>query len=122
MLHVLTLFSVSEESAAFFTQSIRRGGDWHTHACQFSPDWIATDLLEHLDCSMPFFLKSCSRLFLTIDFWSSHEAHLATNRSPEIRALLLKRRRMATSAFELGAFQTPTAIEARKKPGNHFRF
>ena len=122
MLHVLTLFSVPEESAAFFTQSIRRGGDWHTHACQFSPDWIATDLLEHLESSRPFLVKSSSRLYLTIDFWSSHEAYLRAERSPEFHALLLARRRMATSAFELGAFDLPTVIQSREFSERPTRF
>ena len=111
MLQVVTLFSVPEETAVTFANSIRRGGDWHIHACRFSPDLISTDLLEHLESSRPFLVKSSSRLYLTIDFWSSHEAYLRAERSPEFQALLLARRRMATSAFEFGAFNFPTVIE-----------
>ncbi len=109
MLHVMTLYSVPAEAVGPFVRSIRMGGEWHTLARNLAPALVATDLLEQQSSPMPPFLSRSSILFVCLDFWSSSEAYRRACQQPACQALLLARRRMATSAFELGAFAFPTA-------------
>lgn len=107
MLHVITLYSIAPEAVGAFVCSIRRGGQWQALARSLAPDLIATDLLEHQTSAMPPFVSTSSTLFVCIDFWASAEAYRRSCRQPGFQALLLARRRMAGSAFELGAFSSP---------------
>ncbi len=111
MLHVITLYSVAAEAADPFVRSIRWGGEWHTLARSLAPALSATDLLERQSSPMPPFLSRSSVLFVCLDFWSSAEAYRRACRQPALQALLLARRRMASSAFELGEFCFPAPIE-----------
>jgi hypothetical protein len=105
----MTLYSVPAEAAAPFVRSIRMDGEWHILARNLAPALIATDLLEQQSSPMPPFLSRSSILFVCLDFWSSPEAYRRACRQPACQALLDARRRMATSAFELGAFAFPAA-------------
>ena len=112
MLHVITLYAVAAEADDPFVRSIRRGGEWHTLALSLAPALIATDLLERHASPAPPFLSNSSVLFVCLDFWHSHDAYCRVRQSPACQALLLGRRRMAISAFELGTFFFPSPISA----------
>jgi hypothetical protein len=86
------------------------GGEWHTLVRKLAPALIATDLLEQQSSPMPPFLCRSSILFVCLDFWSSAESYRRAYQQPAYQALLDARRRMASSAFELGAFAFPAAM------------
>jgi hypothetical protein len=75
--------------------------------------WSATLQLEHNASSTPHFLRNCSRLYLALDFWTSSEVHLRGCLSAECQSLLLARRQMAATSFELGAFAFPAHKDLR---------
>ncbi len=106
MLHVITLFTVPDGEKAF-VDSLRMNGDWQTLARRIAPDLIGTDLLRH----------QLSPLYLCHDFWTSPIAYFHAARSPAVQHLLLARRVMAESAFELGAFSFPASAESSKSFG-----
>ncbi|MGA2351343.1 MAG: hypothetical protein ABSF70_12990 [Terracidiphilus sp.] len=110
MLHVISLYSVAASSAAPFVHSIRTG-EWHTLARRVAPALVATDLLERQLSPMPPFLSRSSTLFICLDFWSSPEAYRRASQQPACQALLVARRQMASSTFELGEFCFPAPIE-----------
>jgi hypothetical protein len=111
MLHVITLYAVAAESAGAFARTIRKGGQWHTLSRDLAPALIATDLLEHEASPAPPFLSSSSVLFVCLDFWTCPEAYRRACQNPACRALLVARRQMASSAFELGAFSFPAEVD-----------
>jgi hypothetical protein len=111
MLHVMTLYSVTAEAVGPFIRSIRRGGEWHTLARDLAPALIATDLLERQSSPAPPFHLNSTVLFLCIDFWTSPVAYRRDCHQPACQTLLLARRRMASCAFELGAFCFPAPME-----------
>jgi hypothetical protein len=96
MLHVITLFTVSDHEDAF-VRSLRMNCDWLTLARRIAPDLIATDLLRH----------QLSPLHLCHDFWTTPAAYIPGLHSPTVESLFLARRQMASACFELGVFQFP---------------
>ena len=96
MLHVITLFTVPEDEDAF-VQAMSANGYLHTLARRIAPDLVATDLLRH----------KLSSLYLCHDFWATPEAYSRGLHSPNVQSLFFARRQMASSCFELGAFQFP---------------
>jgi hypothetical protein len=103
MLHVVTLFTIKPDFEDAFARSLRIGGDWHRLARSIAPNLVTADLLRH----------QLAPLFVCIDFWTSSEAYHAACNSQAVRYLLLERRRMAASSFELGAFSFPAMRESR---------
>jgi hypothetical protein len=99
MLHIVTLYVVSEEVLAGFIAAVRNG-TWHALARQLQPNLIATDVLERQD----------SQYLMCIDFWASPEAYAAALNSPSFGTLFQFRRNMAQSSFELGAFTHPARV------------
>jgi len=108
VIHVFTLFAVQADASEPFVRYMR--GEWHTLSRRV-PDLIATDLLEQRAAAGHTLLCRSTRLFVTLDFWTAHEAYLRASRSAECQALLLQRRIWATSAFEFGAFEHPRVHE-----------
>ena len=105
MLHVITLFTVSDHEDAFI-RSLRMNGDWQTLARRMAPDLIATDLLRH----------QLSPLYVCHDFWTTPEAYFRALHSPTMKSLFLARRQMASACFELGAFQFPALTNSVASP------
>jgi hypothetical protein len=95
MLHVISCYSLTTETAGHFVRSIQRGGQWYTLARSLAPDLIATDLLECQSSPMPPFLSRTSILFVCLDFWVSPEAYRRAFQRPAIQALLDARLQMA---------------------------
>lgn len=108
MIHVFTLFAVQADAFEPFVRYLR--GEWHTVARRV-PGLVATDLLEQKAVAGHTLLCRSTRLFVALDFWTTHEAYLHASRSAECQALLLQRRIWATSAFEFGAFEHPRVKE-----------
>jgi hypothetical protein len=108
MLLVASLFSVNNQNARdFFVRSVRRGGSWQTAACRVAPELIELDVLEHLE-------DAPRTLYLCLDLWKSAEAYHRACFCPEVQCLLLARRQLADSSFELGAF----AFSSAPDPGD----
>ena len=107
MLHVITLYAVEPEAASAFVRSVRFGGEWRALARDLAPSLIATDLLERQFTPSPPFFSNTSILFVCLDYWSSLVAYRRASENPSYQALLLARRRMASSAFVLGEFSFP---------------
>jgi hypothetical protein len=98
MLLVVSLFTVkNREAREFFIRSLRRGGSWQNTALRVAPQLINLETFEHLD-------GDGDPLCLCLDLWKSTEAYYSACHSAEVQSLLLARRQLADSAFELGAF------------------
>ena len=108
MTHVFALFAIHADASEPFVRYIR--GEWHSLA-RLQRDLIATDLLEQKTDAGHTLLCRSTRLFVALDFWTTHEAYLRASRSAECQALLLQRRIWANSAFEFGAFEHPRLQE-----------
>ena len=111
MLYVVTLYSVPAFAADSFVSSIRQGGELYALAHCLAPELIGTDILEHQASTASPSLSSA--LFLCLDFWISPEAYRRACSSLAVQHLLLARRRMASSAFELGAFAFSGPMEIK---------
>ena len=114
MLYVVTLYSVPDFVADSFVRSIRQGGELYALAHCPAPELIGTDILEHQESTASPSLSSV--LFLCLDFWISPQAYRRACSSLAVQHLLLARRRMANSAFELGAFAFPALSEIKSTP------
>jgi hypothetical protein len=108
VIHVFTLFAVQADASEPFVRYLR--DEWHTLARRV-PDLIATDLLVQKIAAGHTLLCRSTRLFVALDFWTTHDAYLRASRSAECQALLLQRRIWANSAFEFGAFEHPRLRE-----------
>jgi len=97
MTHVFALFAIHADASEPFVRYIR--GEWHSLA-RLQRDLIATDLLEQKTDAGHTLLCRSTRLFVALDFWTTHEAYLRASRSAECQALLLQRRIWAKFAFE----------------------
>jgi hypothetical protein len=111
MLYVVTLYSVQSFAAESFVRSLRRGGELYSFAHCLAPELIATDILQHQASTATPSLSST--LFICLDFWISPGAYRRACSSLAVQHLLLARRRMANSAFELGAFAFPAFSEIK---------
>ena len=105
MLHVITLFTVPDHEGAF-VRSLSMNGDWQTLARRVAPDLVATDLLQH----------QLSPLYVCHDFWNTPEAYFRGLHSPIVQSIFMARRHMASSCFELGAFQFPALTNSVASP------
>ena len=95
MLLVVSLFTVKDrETREFFVRSLRRGGSWQSTAHRIAPQMLNFEVLEHLD-------DGASAPYLCLELWISAEAYYSACQSPEIQSLLLARRQLADSSFEL---------------------
>lgn len=108
MLLVVSLFTVKNRKAReFFIHSLRRGGSWQNTALRVAPQLINLETFEHLgECG--------DSLCLCLDLWKSTEAYFCASHSAEVQSLLLVRRQLADSAFELGAFTFATTSETEE--------
>ena len=116
MLYHVTLYSVQSFAAESFVRSVRQGGELYALAHCLAPQLIGTDILKHrasTDSPPP-----SSALFLCLDFWISPEVYRRACSSLAGQRLLLARRRMVSSSFELGAFffPAPTEIKSTSEP------
>ncbi len=108
MLLVASLFSVRDRHARdLFVRAIRRGGSWQTAACRIAPELIELDIFEHVE-------DAPKAIYLCLDLWKSTAAYHSACCSSEVQNLLLARRLLADSSFELGAF----AFASAKDPGD----
>jgi len=109
MLLVASLFSVKDQYARdFFVRTIRRGGSWQNAACRIAPELIELDIFEHME-------DAPKAVYLCLDLWKSAEAYHNACRSSEVQNLLLARRLLADSSFELGAFAFASAEDSGDK-------
>lgn len=99
MLHVVTLYVVSDKALPAFVAAVRNG-TWHVLARQLQPSLIATDLLQ----------RQGSHYLMCIDFWTSKEAYEAAQSSASYETLLRFRSNMALRTFDLGAFTHPARV------------
>lgn len=110
MLLVASLFSVKNRNAReFFVRSIRRGGSWQVTACHVAPDLIQLDVFEHEE-------GAPKAIYLCLDLWKSTEAYHRACYSTEVQELLLARRLLADSSFEIGAFAFATQEDSGDTP------
>lgn len=110
MLLVASLFSIKDRNAReFFVQSVRRGGVWQTTASHIAPELIELDVFEHQE-------DAPKATYLCLDLWKSAEAYHIACCSPEVQNLLLARRQLADSSFELGTFAFTTTPEFGDTP------
>jgi hypothetical protein len=110
MLLVASLFSVKDQNTRdFFVHSVRRGGSWQTAACHVAPELIELDVFEHME-------EAPKAIYLCLDLWTSTEAYHRACCSPRVQNLLLARRLLADSSFELGAFAFATAEDSGETP------
>jgi hypothetical protein len=109
MLLVASLFSVKDRNARdFFVRTIRRGGSWQTAACRIAPELIELDIFEHME-------DAPKAVYLCLDLWKTAEAYHSACCSAEVQNLLLARRLLADSSFELGAFAFTAAEDPDDK-------
>ena len=109
MLLVASLFSVKDRNARdFFVRSVRRGGSWQASACRIAPELIELDVFEHME-------DAPKAIYLCLDLWTSTEAYHSACCSSEVQNLLLARRLLADSSFELGAFAFASAGDSGDK-------
>jgi hypothetical protein len=73
-------------------------------ARRIAPDLVGIDLLRH----------QLTPLFPCHDFWTTPDAYYRAVRLPAVQQLLLARRVLAESAFELGSFSFPSLVESSK--------
>src|ERR1700761_3786292 len=107
MLNVITLYQISAAAVPHFVSSLGRGGEWNMLVRRGVPSLIATDVPEpQASSSVP----GPSVLFACLDFWISAEAYHQACQNPAYQALILARRQMAESSFELGAFRWSTRM------------
>ena len=110
MLLVASLFSVKDRNARdFFVHSVRRGGSWQATASRIAPELIELDVFEHME-------DAPKAIYLSLDLWTSTEAYHLACCSSEVRNLLLARRLLADSSFELGAFAFTAAEDSGDAP------
>ncbi len=106
---VASLFSLKDQNARdFFVRSGRRGGSWQASACRIAPELIELDVFEHME-------DAPKAIYLCLDLWTSTEAYHIACCSSEVQSLLLARRLLADSWFELGAFAFASAEDSGDK-------
>lgn len=101
MFHFITLFAVAPEAEDEFVRRLGTSGAWLEQARRAAPALVAADLLRHQSKS----------LFLSHDFWTTHESYSLARGSEAVQQLLSVRKRMAVASFEIGAFTFPVLIE-----------
>jgi len=107
MLLVASLFSISDRNTRnFFVRSVRRGGSCQATACRIAPELIELDIFEHME-------DAPKAIYLCLDLWKSTEAYHRACCSSEVQNLLLARRLLADSSFDLGAFAFASAEDSR---------
>ena len=112
MLLVASLFSLKDRNARdFFVRTIRRGGSWQTAACRIAPELIELNILEHME-------DAPKAIYLCLDLWKTAKAYHNACCSPEVQHLLLARRLLADSSFELGAFAFTAAEDPSEESGS----
>jgi hypothetical protein len=108
MLLVVSLFSITNrEARELFIRSLSRGGSWQNTAFHIAPQLISLEVFEHLD-------DGSDSLCLCLDLWKSKEAYYCACHSSQVQSLLLARRRLADSSFELGAFTFASTSEIQE--------
>lgn len=96
MLHVVTLYVLSEQAFPAFITAVRTGA-WHMLARQLQPNLIATDVLQ----------RQGSLYLMCIDFWTSAEAYAAARRSPSLATLNRFRDNLTLYSWNLGEYTHP---------------